>query len=79
MSRSSLTRRPFDDEVPLSTLVSYVPTTNLYSKNSVNITRDVEGRMSVVEVSDGFVKKTLTITRDHDGRITNIEAALTKV
>lgn len=79
MSRSSITRRPFNDEAPPETLIPYMPTTNLYARNSIAITRDVNGKLSVVEINDGFVKKTLTISRDGNGKISNVATTLTKV
>jgi len=56
------TRRPIDDD---ETLVNYMPTTTLYSKNSMTITRhsggELDGRINTVELNDGHVKKTLTM------------------
>jgi hypothetical protein len=65
MGSGSITRRPIDNEVAPSTLISYTATTTLYSKNSLAIVKHsgglLDGKIDTVTISDGFIEKILTM------------------
>jgi len=48
------------------------PITTLLSKNSINITRDGDGKISQIVITDGVKSKTMDFTRDGNGKLTNI-------
>lgn len=63
-----LTRRPLSDESPPKTSITYTPVTSLYTSNSLAIIRhsggSLDGKINIVEISDGRIRKTLTMTYD---------------
>ena len=50
-------------------MVNFVPTTNLQSDNNITITRDANGLMTQVVITDGVDTKTMVLGRDGNNRL----------
>lgn len=78
-----LTRRPLSDESPPKTSITYTPVTNLYTSNSVAIIRYsggvLDGKINIVELSDGRIKKTLTMTYDDSSLLTGFNTVVENI
>jgi len=75
-----LTRRPLIDESPPKTSITYTPVTSLYTSNSIAIIRNsggpLDGKINIVEISDGKINKTLTMTYDGSFRLTGFNTVV---
>ncbi len=49
-----------------------IPITRIFSRNDIDIIRDVNGRIKRVTIDDGDNSKIMTITRDATGKISSV-------